>query len=258
MILLDVGFVFCNVPCFRSISTIENVWQFGVGPWFDNVCYTIAWKTISYQSTHMPYRDTTLVQVIRCCVTAPSHLPDQCWPIITSEVAWQSLVNNFTKVNSTVKYFPWGIAGFTLDLVMLRYSFLQNYKRNKPSQQFQWCNSLAYITLFRSVVNGGKCKHVSITLPPVTFCRLYLNEATWCVFASLNKLRHQCFRKWFRQIWRQVMIGTNISLLIIAHLGTNFGDICIKIQQISLTKAVAKVQPYCHSPNVLNNTTIFK
>ena len=176
MIFLDVGFVFCKVPCFRSISTIENVWQFGVGirPWFENVCYTLAWKTISYQSTHMPYRDTTwstLVQVIRCCVTAPSHLPDQCWSIITSEVEWQSLVNNFTKVTSAVKYFPWSIAGITLALVMLRYSFLQNHKRNKPSQQFQWCNSLAYITPFLSVVNGGKCKHVSITLPPVTFWR---------------------------------------------------------------------------------------
>ena len=37
---------------------------------------------------------STLAQVMACCLTAPSHHLNQCWPII-SEVKWHSYSGNF-------------------------------------------------------------------------------------------------------------------------------------------------------------------
>ena len=37
---------------------------------------------------------STLVQVMACCLTAPSHYLNQCWPVI-SEVPWHSAKSNF-------------------------------------------------------------------------------------------------------------------------------------------------------------------
>ena len=38
---------------------------------------------------------STLAQVMACCLTAPSHYLNQCWPIING-VLWYSPHNNFT------------------------------------------------------------------------------------------------------------------------------------------------------------------
>ena len=40
---------------------------------------------------------STLVQVMACCLTAPSHYLNQCWLII-SEVQWHSYQGNFTRI----------------------------------------------------------------------------------------------------------------------------------------------------------------
>ena len=42
-----------------------------------------------------PRSGSTLVQVMACCLTAPSHYLNQCWLII-SEVLWHSPESNFT------------------------------------------------------------------------------------------------------------------------------------------------------------------
>ena len=44
---------------------------------------------------------STLVQVMACCLTAPSHYLNQCWLII-SGVHWDSPEGNFTKDTSAI------------------------------------------------------------------------------------------------------------------------------------------------------------
>ena len=46
---------------------------------------------------------STLVQVMACCLIAPSHYLNQCWLII-SEVQWHSYKGNFTRDASTIDH----------------------------------------------------------------------------------------------------------------------------------------------------------
>ena len=45
---------------------------------------------------------STLVQVMACCLTAPSHYLNLCWLI--SEIQWQSSEDNFTRETSAINY----------------------------------------------------------------------------------------------------------------------------------------------------------
>ena len=57
-------------------------------PWINSLCPgDTIWRHRS---------ESTLVQVMACCLTAPSHYLNQCWLII-SEVQWQSPEGNFTR-----------------------------------------------------------------------------------------------------------------------------------------------------------------
>ena len=65
---------------------------------------------ILMQLTHcglvMPHGNrsgSTLVQVMACCLTAPSHYLKQCWLII-SEVWWQSPPGNYPRDTSAINY----------------------------------------------------------------------------------------------------------------------------------------------------------
>ena len=44
---------------------------------------------------------STLVQVMACCLMAPSHYLNQCW-LMTKEVLWHSLDSNFTENTSDI------------------------------------------------------------------------------------------------------------------------------------------------------------
>ena len=46
---------------------------------------------------------STLVQVMACCLMAPSHYLNQCWQII-SEVQWHSYQGDFTSDASTISH----------------------------------------------------------------------------------------------------------------------------------------------------------
>ena len=46
---------------------------------------------------------STLVQVMACCRTAPSHYLNQCWLII-NKVKWHSSDSNFTRDNSAINH----------------------------------------------------------------------------------------------------------------------------------------------------------
>ena len=64
--------------------------------------WTYAFKFNSLRPSDAVWRhrsESTLVQVMAFCLTAPSHYPNQCWLII-SEVQWQSPVGNFARDTS--------------------------------------------------------------------------------------------------------------------------------------------------------------
>ena len=47
---------------------------------------------------------STLVQVMACCLTAPSHYQGQCWFIII-EAPWHFTLNNFTETALDIVYY---------------------------------------------------------------------------------------------------------------------------------------------------------
>ena len=47
--------------------------------------------------------ESTLVKVMACCLTAPSHYLNQCWLII-SEVQWHPSESNFTRDASVISH----------------------------------------------------------------------------------------------------------------------------------------------------------
>ena len=47
---------------------------------------------------------STLVQVMACCLTAPSHYLNQCWLIISKARQWHSSEVNFTRDNSAINH----------------------------------------------------------------------------------------------------------------------------------------------------------
>ena len=51
---------------------------------------------------------------------------------------------------------------------------------------------------------------------------------------------------------RQAIIWTNAGILLIGPLGTNFCEILIEIQTVSLKKIRLKCRPFCLGLNVLN------
>ena len=64
----------------------------------------IAWHINSLWPSDAIWRQrsgSTLVQVMACCLTAPSHYLNQCWLTI-SEVQWHSPAGNFTRDTSAI------------------------------------------------------------------------------------------------------------------------------------------------------------
>ena len=120
MIWLNTIFVFFS---FRIMFGTTQLYVFvnpserdSSGAAYPNVTYEYAQEEIAAKSgfdmnmdnkskgnlTHcglvMPYRDrtrSTLVQMMACCLAAPSNYLNQCWLII-SEVSWHSPEGNFT------------------------------------------------------------------------------------------------------------------------------------------------------------------
>ena len=46
---------------------------------------------------------STLAHVMACCLTAPSHYPNQCW-LFTRKVQWHSSECNFTRDTSAISH----------------------------------------------------------------------------------------------------------------------------------------------------------
>ena len=56
---------------------------------------------------------STLVQVMACCLMAPSHHLNQCWLIIC-EILWHSPEGYFTVTGSAQDIFPWSLVWISL------------------------------------------------------------------------------------------------------------------------------------------------
>ena len=101
-----------NVPCVKktniAVTPNNSKWKFLVpGSRFFNSLWPsgVIWRQRC---------GSTLAQVMKCCLTAPSHYLNQCWLMI-SEVLWHSTDSNFTE--KTLKLF---IIEINLKFVNLR------------------------------------------------------------------------------------------------------------------------------------------
>ena len=70
-----------NMPMEKMLSTPQELCTCFM------FCCVLLWVLIGSEST--------LAQVMACCLTAPSHYLNQCWLII-SEALWHSPVDHFT------------------------------------------------------------------------------------------------------------------------------------------------------------------
>ena len=94
---------------------------------------------------------STLVQVMACCLTAPSHYLNQC-SLITSKVQSHSSGNHFTKDTSAINH----------------WNQFENYlyKFSSKSPRGQWVNTCALhpATAYRmTVVESVKCLFVGVS-----------------------------------------------------------------------------------------------
>ena len=87
---------------------------------------------------------STLVQVMACCLTAPSHYLNQCWLII-SKVSWHSFEGNFTAGISAINQCNW----------LKIYSSKISLKSPRP----QWLYTQGQHNLFRLALNDKKTMH---------------------------------------------------------------------------------------------------
>ena len=93
----------------------------------------------------------------------------------------------------------------------------------------------------------------------------FQNLSTLCIFLThWGRVMHLCVSKLTIIGWdnglspdrRQAIIWTNVGLLLIGPLGTNFSEILIEIltfsfKEMRLKVSSAKRQPFCLSLNVL-------
>ena len=103
------------------------------------------WERWSYMSSKIIFF-FFLVQVMACCLKAPSHYLNQCWLIIT-KVQWCSSEGNFARDITAISYLNW----------LEKFFFLRVY-RNLPraNELNSWALSVKLLS--------GEC-HRTITAP---------------------------------------------------------------------------------------------
>ena len=89
-----------------TVMTIKlNGKGYGVTVSIEYIC-NVSWKINSLWPSDTIWRHTsgsTWVQVMACCLTAPSHYLNQCWLII-SKIQWHSSECNFTWDASAISH----------------------------------------------------------------------------------------------------------------------------------------------------------
>ena len=101
--------------CTDNIYDLENE-RWLLGTWLIMLRFMdLGWPRVCRRSTSVLFVNSfrpsdaiwwqisrsTLVQVVACCLMAPSHYLDQCWLIIT-EVQWCSSEDNFAWDNTAI------------------------------------------------------------------------------------------------------------------------------------------------------------
>ena len=92
---------------------------------------------------------------------------------------------------------------------------------------------------------------ISMNRSHVSFlCSAYWGRMT---HLCISKLSLHCFKWWLSPDRRQTVIWTNVDLLLIEHVGTNFREVWIRIQHFLLKKINLKVssarwRPFLYRP----------
>ena len=150
---------------------------------------------------------STLLQVMACCLTVPSHYLNQCWLII-SELQWHSYTGNVTRDASTINH----------------WNAFQNYI-SKISLKFprgQWVKLLIYAIMQESCLHllgwGGKrCSHRD------SFCEV-LTDFVYCFNGIYSKWLHKITA---REILKEIYL--NFALSTVSAVGP--GTVCYVIRR---------------------------
>ena len=102
--------------------------------------------------------ESTLAQVMACCLMAPSHYLNQCWLII-SEVLWQSPRGNFTRYTSATNHQNYLEHYFSKMLLKSsRGQWVKHYHHISRGTMICVWEVLAYL----SVVMGARGRHLFV------------------------------------------------------------------------------------------------
>ena len=88
-----------GIPCPELWSSLTAAWHRWTWTFrkYNSFVISILIKSLRPSDAIWRHRSrTTLVQVMACCLTAPSHYLNQCW-LIVSEVQWQSPGSSFIR-----------------------------------------------------------------------------------------------------------------------------------------------------------------
>ena len=169
---------------------------------------------------------STLAQVMACCLTAPSHYLNQCWLII-SEVLWHSPEGNFTWNAQDI--YPWP---------------LRLHPHLPGTNELIDYVTLMTMTVFIIMVSW-LLSYVTIT---------YLTHWSSVVHICISKITIIGSDNGLSLGRRQAIIWTNVRILWIGSLGTNFSEILIEIFKFSLKKMHLKMSSGKWQPSCLNLT----
>ena len=167
---------------------------------------------------------STLIQVMACCLTAPSHYLNQCWHFI-GKVQWHSSECNFTRDTSAISH--WNLIENYLSKILFK------------SPRGQWVNSVKNpfsgnaITDYRNITDFGHARQLRHVGPrwapclPHEPCYLgklcanqsnpYMTRVDW-LFSMVIKLasyRKSAFKYWSFEIqniglWRHAFVSSHI------------------------------------------------
>ena len=120
------------------------------------------------------WSQSTLTQVMACCLTAPSDYPNQCWLLI-SEVLWHSPVSNFaSSIQATIPY-----------------NEFENYtfKINAASLRGQWVKELMFMIDIQYTYVGWQLWIKMFSPHPLHVTILLMTDHMQCLCLHTNAFR---------------------------------------------------------------------
>ena len=181
---------------------------------------------------------TSLVQIMDCCLTAPSHYLNQRWLIING-ASWHSPDNNLQEALVT-----------SINRISFKIILLKSHPYLSGANELKSLGHLITDSHRLCVQTSGQshCQHLTLSLLTHWGRVTHICVGKITIIDSDNGLSPGR---------RQAIIWTNAGILLIGPLGTNFNEILIGIQTFSfktrhLKMLSAKWRPFCLGLNVLN------